>query len=58
MTVVFIEHDMDVVRRDQRLGRVYGPGEIIAEGTSAQIGREPGRDRRLSRGSSRDRTMT
>ena len=41
MTVVFIEHDMDVVREISDWVVCMAQGEIIAEGTSAQIAENP-----------------
>ena len=47
MTVLFVEHDMDMVRDISDWVIVMAEGRIIAEGPPDAIMREPARDRRL-----------
>ena len=49
MTVMFVEHDMDVVHDISDWVVVMAEGRVIAEGTPDQISSQPGRDRRLPR---------
>ena len=47
MTVIFVEHDMDVVRDISDWVVVMAEGGIIAEGTPDDVSRQPAVDRRL-----------
>ena len=49
ITVMFVEHDMDVVRDISDWVVVMAEGVIIAEGPPDDDRRQPGRDRRLPR---------
>ena len=49
ITVMFVEHDMDVVRDISDWVVVMAEGVIIAEGPSDADRRQPGRHRRLPR---------
>ena len=41
MTVLFVEHDMDMVREIADWVVVMAEGEIISEGTADEIGQDP-----------------
>ena len=41
MTVIFIEHDMDVIMGISDWIAVLAEGQVIAEGTPAQVGQNP-----------------
>ena len=49
MTVLFVEHDMDMVHDISDWVIVMAEGRVIAEGTPDQIVAQPGGDRRLPR---------
>ncbi len=49
MTVLFVEHDMDMVRDISDWVVVMAQGRIIAEGPPDAVMAEPGRHRRLPR---------
>ena len=49
ITLIFIEHDMDIVFKIAPMIRVLCYGRVLAEGTPDEIRVEPGGDRRLSR---------
>ena len=54
-TVLFVEHDMDVVHDISDWVIVMAEGRVIAEGTADSIGTNTRRDRRLPRCSPRPR---
>ena len=41
MTLIFIEHDMDIVFRYARTVRVLSYGTVLAEGTPDEVRRHP-----------------
>ena len=57
-TVIFVEHDMDVVHDISDWVVVMAEGRVIAEGTPSRDRAEPGRDRRLPRHPPRPRPRT
>ncbi len=54
-TVLFVEHDMDMVHEISDWVLVMAQGQLIAEGTADQISGEQRRDRRLPRSAPRRR---
>ena len=54
LTLLFTEHDMEVVFSIAQKIAVLHQGQLIAEGTPAEVAREPGSAARLSRESDID----